>query len=377
MGNDFIKLSTNSWHYRLIVFVFGANAPSPYKMRNLCPYFWLLMFCMLIGGPFKALFRSVHYVLNLMFGWIGEYFDAWLKNYAMNALGDLPSGDNSFYLSVHDLPVGLRIYKSRSDMTMNELRSMYFKNKYGVDIDTDEGKQWHEDHIKQMNLSRQAARERLRIKEEKSRARAEARARRMAAIQERTAFINEWLDGVTDMLKSMSGSVKVDIDLTWFINIAKKVTGALITGLIFAASYFLVMVTSVFVAYLYSIWSWPAIWEVTLSALIVIAAVAVILYISYLINEWYEGLRYSDKSEWWISKIFIYGVYYPGFYVLYIPLMFLLYRFMWQAVIIWAIWGVIKATGRALKSFTGIFGDYFGSAYSGYCPGIEWDVDEK
>ena len=38
-----ISLSEQSWHFKLIKFVFGAMLPDLKTITNLCPYFWLLI----------------------------------------------------------------------------------------------------------------------------------------------------------------------------------------------------------------------------------------------------------------------------------------------------------------------------------------------
>ena len=48
---DEIKLSRNSWHYRIQSYLFGK----PPFLDNFCPYFWLSIFCLMIS-PFVGLF---------------------------------------------------------------------------------------------------------------------------------------------------------------------------------------------------------------------------------------------------------------------------------------------------------------------------------
>jgi len=43
-----VLLSTKSWHYRFMKLVLGKVAPTPENMHNLCPYFWLLVFSLLV-----------------------------------------------------------------------------------------------------------------------------------------------------------------------------------------------------------------------------------------------------------------------------------------------------------------------------------------
>lgn len=56
MENEFklIKLSRNSWHYKLMKWFLGDNTPSPSNTFNFCRYFWILMFCLLIMVPIVA-----------------------------------------------------------------------------------------------------------------------------------------------------------------------------------------------------------------------------------------------------------------------------------------------------------------------------------
>jgi len=44
---DEIKLTQNSWHYKLQEFVFGH----PPNLWSFCPYFWLTIFCLFVGLP--------------------------------------------------------------------------------------------------------------------------------------------------------------------------------------------------------------------------------------------------------------------------------------------------------------------------------------
>ena len=51
-----MKVSMKSWHYRLLKYVLRSNAPTPKTMQNGCPYFWLLIFSVLVV-PFVFLFH--------------------------------------------------------------------------------------------------------------------------------------------------------------------------------------------------------------------------------------------------------------------------------------------------------------------------------
>lgn len=51
-----MKVSMKSWHYRLMKWVLGSNVPTPKTMQNGCPYFWLLVFSLIVS-PFLFILR--------------------------------------------------------------------------------------------------------------------------------------------------------------------------------------------------------------------------------------------------------------------------------------------------------------------------------
>ena len=64
-----VKLSTRSWHYKLIKFILGSIAPTPGNMHNLCPYFWLMIFSIIvfpIVAPIRALWLLLSAMMNAM-----------------------------------------------------------------------------------------------------------------------------------------------------------------------------------------------------------------------------------------------------------------------------------------------------------------------
>ena len=61
-----VMLSTKSWHYKLLKWTLGKNAPTPQTMHNLCPYFWLVIFSILIQplfAPIKIFFLGFERML--------------------------------------------------------------------------------------------------------------------------------------------------------------------------------------------------------------------------------------------------------------------------------------------------------------------------
>ena len=64
-----VQISTRSWHYRLMKYVLGRHAPEPKTMRNLCPYFWLLIFTLMVSIvviPLKLFFGLLNAIGNLL-----------------------------------------------------------------------------------------------------------------------------------------------------------------------------------------------------------------------------------------------------------------------------------------------------------------------
>jgi len=54
MEKDYVKLSKKQWHYKLQKFIFLNLEPS--RFQNLCPYFWLTIFCIIVS-PIVFIFR--------------------------------------------------------------------------------------------------------------------------------------------------------------------------------------------------------------------------------------------------------------------------------------------------------------------------------
>jgi len=55
-----VKLSKNSWHYKLQRFVFKEDTPD---LHSLCPYFWLTIFC-LPAAIFVMIYRPIKWCVK-------------------------------------------------------------------------------------------------------------------------------------------------------------------------------------------------------------------------------------------------------------------------------------------------------------------------
>lgn len=78
-----LKLKRNSWHRKLQQYVLGLSTSRYEDMHNLCPYFWLTIFCLIVV-PFVSLFRGVRNVCvktaDLIDRMIAPLVDRWYAN---------------------------------------------------------------------------------------------------------------------------------------------------------------------------------------------------------------------------------------------------------------------------------------------------------
>src|SRR3990167_10492099 len=75
-----ITLKADGWHRKLHNFVFGTNTP---RYNNLCPYFWLTVFCGIITFiipiiPIWKILRWSFFVLLSIFDWISVKIDLYV-----------------------------------------------------------------------------------------------------------------------------------------------------------------------------------------------------------------------------------------------------------------------------------------------------------
>jgi len=94
-----IKLKKDGWHFKIQKYVFkNALEADPSSIKNLCPYFWMLVMAIMIA-PFKALFSVISWPLVKLFNITVSAFrvnyDTWI-----NSLND-----SQIYDVIHDWSV--------------------------------------------------------------------------------------------------------------------------------------------------------------------------------------------------------------------------------------------------------------------------------
>lgn len=392
-----MRVSLKSWHYRLIKFILGNNAPTPQNMQNGCPYFWLLILSMILS-PFKLLGKlfisTLDGITNIL---------VWLLEGVTNDWVDSISDEQAYEIFTNNLssnsyanmPLTVKKYfknKYGDNLTGIEFYKHYIKEKYGINFEkqnadfnktnADIEKRWN---LWRMNLrkkrdefdnlmfkKRQKELEISRIKEKEYKEKWDARMKPLTNfIDEIIAFFdtNNW---------------KIMIRRT------KQFVGFIITTLLLITSFFLVN----FIVYGLTILIDLCIenWEF----LVVFGVGTVLMGISYMLyfilTTWIQSLiiKYKKGKKIWYVEPMIYLFYYPlkylvtaicytFLYVIYYPMKFLIYNilylFMWKNLIKLGRW-----IGRGFMNSIGIFGEYFDASYTDYCPGIEWvdteDVNE-
>ena len=119
-----MRVSKYSWHYKLLKYIMRNNAPTPKDMQNGCPYFWLLIFSMLVL-PFKLLYKAVAWIVLLipkLLFWILEgIVESWIAGLEDEDAYDIYRRYDS------NMPKTARIFFNNDD---NKFFNFFLSNKY-------------------------------------------------------------------------------------------------------------------------------------------------------------------------------------------------------------------------------------------------------
>ena len=396
-----MRISKKSWHYRLLKYVLKSQAPTPHDMQNGCPYFWLVMFSILVV-PFILIFKAVKWVIflipeilfwvlkQLVMGWIAGLDDEAAYEFKYN-------GTHSSYTK---MPKTAKIFFENNDSD-DDFFSLFLSKKYKFTDKNDpkyaakqaeieaKWKAWRKD-LEERRLE-QRKRDDIRDTERRKKEaihdqkRREAEARweeRMRPIRERRAKRRAWFKKTFTVERGRRNTIVMR---------TKQFVGAVVTLIVLAATFFVVNYVSlalmVFIDFMVAEG-----WQI-LVGLAILAAAAGLLYLLYLlITSWGQAVvnKYNRGKKVWYVEPFIYLVWIPLKYLA-IAIAYLFVNIIWAIVkfiFYTCIWGVIAwcgrglgrmflSLGRGIVGSTGIFGEYFGASYSDFCPGLEWvDFDE-
>lgn len=76
-----LKFTRQSWHRRLQRFTLGLQTTEHFDFKNLCPYFWITMLCLILFpfvGILKFVFISVSLILDFLEKYVAAPLDKWI-----------------------------------------------------------------------------------------------------------------------------------------------------------------------------------------------------------------------------------------------------------------------------------------------------------
>lgn len=403
-----MKVSMKSWHYRLMKYVLRSNVPTPQTMQNGCPYFWLLVFSLLVvpflfvlrgfwsfclGFPY-LFWKVLELVADITLRFMPEesayhieessYYDGWHRTYYTN------------------VPI---LAKAHLSHTGNPFLSTFIKVRYHIDKEKDpeayaqkmaELKQLSEQWAKKREADNRANEERRSIEmARRNKLYFEREAKRKARQERNRLFWKPFNDRMSKIGNRISSAMTFDYKKSPIIKRTKQFIGLLVSLFVLCITIFLVMsFTFLFISIADGIaYLFVHCWKEILAIILILAAVAIVGAICYLALNWIQSVisKYRiGKKVWYVQgflyvfgypvKYIILGIYYLIYSVVYIPLKFIFYTILWKIILVNLcifLWGLMRAIGGIFVGSLGIFGEYFGASKKDYCPGIEWtDVDE-
>jgi len=392
-----MRVSRKSWHYRLMKYILKGNTPTPRDMQNGCPYFWLLIFSMLVL-PFKLLFvagKSVILLVPKMLFWVlKQMVNSWITS-----LDDETAYDMYWGGGEAKMPKTAKIFFDNSDDSFFD----FFLSKKYKDLNKqdpnyeekrkeiqDKWRTWRDDLDEKRSVQHEETRkrnaERDALKREHDKKRREAQERWDAKMQPFKIWRKETATWFRKTFTVERGRVNMIVKRT------KQFMGAVVTLLTLALTFIVVNYVSLalMVAADWCITNW------IVFAVIGLLAVAVgILYLLYvLVTSWLQNVvnRYERGKRVWYIEPFIYLIWYPIKYIA-LAIAFVVVKIIWAIIKFIFYTAIFKyflkpiglfiakifvGLAKGIGSSSGIFGEYFGASYSDYCPGIEWtDFDEE
>jgi hypothetical protein len=397
-----MRVSMKSWHYKLMKWVLGSNAPTPKSMQNGCPYFWLLIFC-LIATPFILAGQGM---LKFFMGFPYLFFlgvEAAANMYLRYVPEEtaLEINDRNWYSDYQKAPILTKMHFKHSNKAF---MPTFMKIRYGIDSVKDPAA--YAAKIKELEAyrfdliqKRQMAAETASFEQRQKKAlRDEQEHQRWLKEQERKRKSEAFWAPFNKRMESIGdGIVKVmsfDYKNNTIIKRTKQVIGFLISVAVLIAAGFAVSAISMILMLIFDglVWFFSNLYMESAVVLACLAVLAAIIGIGYLIFNWIQtaiqNYKYGRKS--WYVKAFMYSIAYPikytilgiyrfFYYSVFVPLKFLFYTVIFRMLLVNIakfLFGLILAFGGIVIGSAGIFGEYFGASKKDYCPGIEWTDTE-
>jgi len=319
-----MRISKKSWHYRLLQYILRDNAPTPKDMQNGCPYFWLLIFSILVV-PFVALFQAFVWIILLipkMVFWVLEKLVMnWIASLDDESAYEINRSDYKYNKS-SKMPKTARLFFNKND---NDFFTFFLSKKYDI-------KQNDPNYIKKMDeikmkweawrdeldkkskeenrlnvLKQKKLLEKQRIQEKKREASRLAWEARMKPIRENFAEIGEWFRKTFTVERGRRNNI---------VKRTKQFVGALITAIILTATFFVVNYVSL--ALMATVDWCIAHWEIFFGLALGVIFCFIVYLLSILISSWGQSMvdKYKRGKKIWYVEPFIYLVWYPVKYLL-------------------------------------------------------------
>lgn len=391
-----IKISTKSWHYKLMKWYLGDATPTSSNTFNFCRYFWILMFVIVfmipVITPFKLFVKLLIWTGELgekiIFSRLGKSFEKWIENLTEEDIAIISREGASDKIPKRfkkycDKKYGYYEYTSRT-------LDAWFKTHKKMDRKVDSEATKNELELIREKL-RLVEEERKRLEEARNKKRKEREARNSARIEKINAkfsFISDGFDTLITNIKKLG-----NYDYSTMIKVAKKITSVLITALFLFLTYcfaHMIIYACITIGILI-IDNWHNIYVYGGIGLGGIASISLLVLLGHLlvqkIIDFFFNIKLSyDKGEklWYIQMLYLgivrplyYLVYVPMYWLAIIPLNFIFVHLIWNLICVRVIAGFAKWFWKGFINFTGIFGEYFSASKGDYCPGLEWDDDNE
>lgn len=366
-----VKMTTKSWHYKLVKLVLGSAAPTPQNMHNLCPYFWLMVFSILVC-PLVLPIKGVI--------WLVKTVDKGIQDFVYGSM-IIPSAE-SWESKLDDLDVW-QIFNH--DMKIKKVYAKAFGDKYaGVNRDDFVFKWWEKKYNKKAFTNTNSYKSRYnsskfskafqnwidenheKMQEVWKEQSEKERDKRKQKVQyeEKISKFRNGIDRTIDRVKNTVNSWKNIIKWT------KRVVGFLVTLLGLVATYFVVNFVGKGILWIVEHWDWSVVMWIG----IVFAGIGVFALIVYLMKAWINYMNDKGTSLWYVKVAYLVAM------TIFWPFKVIFYHFIYQLLLV-NIWFLLvkgaKLIWGSFLGFLGIFGEYFGASYTDYCPGIEWEEENE
>lgn len=339
-----ISLSPNSWHAKLIDWVFGFQ---PSDFRNLCPYFWLLVASMIlffIVTPFKLVGKLFVKIVDTLDGLLSERvdkaFDRFIENLERGEVYSLLGGTDSkiyrspgFYKKSELVRKKLQIKLlkvTRGKDWMSKLRDAVIQ-KYKEDSQWKDWSKYLDDEANSIELEMAAEEKRWKKRQVKAKSRKET-------IAEITGITKSFVKGLGVMGATVAAH-SASLILTWVLTFALTrsfddymILLKLLGGMV-----------GLFLLIVYGVWC---------------------------VDEIKEWFKYRSSKAWFEWAFLVPALPLAG--VVWI-LRVVFYDFLCGFILK----GVFEGILQGAVEYGGIFTEYFNASYSDYCPGIKWEKEDK